>query len=244
MMKPLIGLTPNYRDYKEMDRSILGKSYTDIVQKAGGLPVLIPPVIDPEDLASLLRRLDGIVLTGGDDMDPKIYGEDGAELTPKPGHPRRSRHDRLIFEYLWQEKVPTLAICLGLQEANVFLGGTLYQDIPKQIKNTQVHKIGEWFEARHDVELTEGSLLKQLIGSDTVETNSAHHQSVRNVAGELQVTGRTQDGVIEALEPRDRSIPLLAVQWHPESETNDDCGINLFNWLISESASRMGSLNI
>ncbi|MCF7850226.1 MAG: gamma-glutamyl-gamma-aminobutyrate hydrolase family protein [Candidatus Marinimicrobia bacterium] len=240
-MKPLIGLTPLYREYREMDRSILGKSYTDIVQQAGGLPVLIPPVIDPEDLASLLRRLDGIVLTGGDDLAPDLYGEDGSELTPKPGHPRRSRHDRLIFEYVWQQKVPTLAICLGLQEINVFLGGTLYQDIPKQIKQAQVHKIGDWFEARHNVELLEGSLLERLVGSGNVETNSAHHQSVRHVAKELQITGRSQDGVIEALEPRDGSIPLLAVQWHPESETNAACGITLFEWLISESASRMNN---
>ena len=222
-----------------MDRSILGKSYTDIVQAAGGLPVLIPPVIDPDDLALLLSRLDGIVLTGGDDLDPKIYGEKDTKLTPKPGHPRRTRHDRLIFEYIWDQKIPSLAICLGLQEINVFLGGTLYQDIPTQIKNPQVHKIGDWFEARHQVDLQEGSRLRSIIGSGKVETNSAHHQAVRGVADELQITGRTQDGVIEALEPVDASIPLVAVQWHPESELNDSCGLNLFKWLTAEAHARM-----
>ena len=234
-MKPLIGLSPQYRDYKEMDRSILGKSYTDIVQKAGGLPVLIPPVIEADDLKMLLQRLDGIVLTGGDDLHPAHYGEDADPLTPKPGHPRRSEHDKRIFEYVWDNKVPTLAICLGLQEVNVFLGGSLYQDIPTQLEKPLVHKIGDWFEARHQVDLEADSMISTIIGLDQVETNSAHHQSVKQVADGLRVTGRSKDGVIEGLEPIDPSIPLVAVQWHPESETNDACGITLFNWLVEES---------
>jgi len=102
-----------------------------------------------------------------------------------------------------------------------------------------VHKIGDWFEARHQVDLQEGSRLRSIIGSGKVETNSAHHQAVRGVADELQITGRTQDGVIEALEPVDASIPLVAVQWHPESELNDSCGLNLFKWLTTEAHARM-----
>jgi len=218
-----------------MDRSILGKSYTDSVQKAGGLPVLIPPMIEKDDLAQLMEKLDGIVLTGGDDLHPKYYGESPDPLTPKPFHLRRGEHDRKIFEYIWEHKVPTLAICLGMQEVNVFLGGTLYQDIPAQTENSLVHRIGDWFEARHDVKLEAGSFLNELTGQLEVDTNSAHHQAVRNVPETLRVTGRSQDGIIEVLEPRDRSIPLLAVQWHPESETNDVIGIGLFKWLVSKA---------
>ncbi len=233
--KPLIGLTPSYYDHKEMDRSILGKSYTDSIQLAGGLPVLIPPIINKDDLAQLIQRLDGLVLTGGDDLDPKYYKEDSEPLTPKPFHPRRGKHDQQIFEYVWKHKVPTLAICLGMQEVNVFLGGSLYQDIPAQVENHLVHKIGEWFEARHAVNLDQDSLLYQLTKNNIVEANSAHHQAVRLVPDQLKIVGQTNDGIIEALEPKDSSIPLLAVQWHPESEINDLVGIELFRWLIHRS---------
>ncbi len=234
--KPLIGLSPSYYEHKEMDRSILGKSYTDSVQKAGGLPLLIPPIISAEDLAQLIQRLDGIILTGGDDLDPKYYGEAADPLTPKPFHARRGEHDKQIFEYIWEHKVPTLAICLGMQEINVFLGGSLYQDIPAQVEKPEIHKIGDWFEARHDVTLTEDSLLYQITGQPIVDANSAHHQAVRTIAPELTVVGTSADGLVEALEPEDKSIPLLAVQWHPESETNDQVGLDLFKWLITRAS--------
>ncbi|MBT3253707.1 MAG: gamma-glutamyl-gamma-aminobutyrate hydrolase family protein [Candidatus Marinimicrobia bacterium] len=232
-MKPLIGLSPSYYEHKEMDRSILGKSYTDSVQKAGGLPVLIPPIIKREDLATLIRKLDGIILTGGDDLHPKYYGESPDPLTPKPFHLRRGDHDKQIFEFVWENKVPTLAICLGMQEVNVFLGGSLYQDIPAQVNKPLVHRIGDWFEARHDVSLERGSLLHQLTGQTVVDTNSAHHQAIKEVPKSLHITGRSADGLIEVLEPQDTTIPLLAVQWHPESEINDIIGIDLFKWLVS-----------
>ena len=235
-MKPLIGLTPSYYEHKELDRSILGKSYTDSVQRAGGLPVLIPPIIEQEDLVELIQKLDGIVLTGGGDLHPKYYGESSDPLTPKPFHLRRGEHDRQIFEYIWEHKIPTLAICLGMQEVNVFLGGSLYQDIPAQIKKPLVHKIGDWFEARHEVILTEGSVLHKLTGELSVDANSAHHQAIRDVPGALSIAGRSADGLIEVLEPKDNSIPLIAVQWHPESETNDIVGIDLFKWLVTESS--------
>lgn len=232
-MKPLIGLSPSYYEHKEMDRSILGKSYTDSVQKAGGLPVLIPPIIEKDDLAQLIQKLDGIVLTGGDDLHPKYYGESSEPLTPKPFHLRRGEHDRQIFEYVWENKIPTLAICLGMQEVNVFLGGTLYQDIPTQTEKPMIHRIGDWFEARHKVALEAGSFLHELTGQLEIDTNSAHHQAVKEVPETLRVTGRSKDGIIEVIEPNDKTIPLVAVQWHPESETNDAIGIDLFKWLVS-----------
>jgi putative glutamine amidotransferase len=234
--KPLIGLTPSYYEHKGMDRSILGKSYTDSIQRAGGLPVLIPPIIEKADLAQLMARLDGLVLTGGDDMHPHFYGEEPEPLTPKPFHPRRGEHDKQVLEYVWRQKIPALAICLGMQEVNVFLGGSLYQDIPTQLPDAGVHRIGEWFEARHELELTAGSLLAQLTGATRVDANSAHHQAIHRVAEGLQVTARSADGIIEALEPLDTSIPLLAVQWHPESEINDQVGIELFKWLIQKAS--------
>jgi len=235
--KPLIGLTPSYYEHEEMDRSILGKSYTDIIQKAGGLPVIIPPILERADLEQLLKHLDGIVLSGGDDIDPAYYGESPEPLTPKKFHHRRGQHDKQIFEYVWEHKLPTLAICLGMQEVNVFLGGSLYQDIPKQLESALTHKIGDWFEARHMVRLEEDSILRDLTGLSEVETNSAHHQGIKNVADELRIAGRTEDGLIEVLEPHNASIPLLAVQWHPESETNDMVGIDLLKWLVAQASS-------
>jgi len=177
--------------------------------------VLIPPIIDKVDLAQLIQKLDGIILTGGDDLHPKYYGETSDPLTPKPFHLRRGEHDRYIFEYIWEHKVPTLAICLGMQEVNVFLGGSLYQDIPAQIEDHVVHKIGDWFEARHEVTLEAGSFLHELTGQLKVDANSAHHQAIREVPEALRVTGRSADNIVEVLEPRDATSPLVAVQWRP-----------------------------
>ena len=190
----------------------------------------------PDDLSLLIKRLDGIILTGGDDLHPEHYGESPDPLTPKPFHPRRGIHDRQIFDYIWTHKVPTLAICLGMQEVNVFLGGSLYQDIPIQYDQSVTHRIGDWFEARHPVDLETESLLSQLTKATQVDTNSAHHQGIKDVPDTLRVVGRSIDGLVEALEPVDGSIPLLAVQWHPESEINDVVGIDLFKWLIAASS--------
>ena len=235
MSKPLIGLSPAYYEHKEMDRSILGRSYTESVQRSGGLPVIIPPFLEKKDLKALLSKLDGVVLTGGDDMDPSYYGEAAEPLTPKPFHPIRGSHDRQLFNEIWDKRIPTLAICLGMQEVNVFLGGTLYQDISTQVEKPLVHRIGDWFEARHDVTLDPGSRLAEVAGARVVDANSAHHQAICKVPDELHVVGRCEDGIIEALEPRDPDRPLLAVQWHPESETNDRIGIDLFRWLVQQA---------
>jgi len=237
-IKPLIGLSPAYYEHKEMDRSILGKTYTDSIQRAGGLPVIIPPIIEPHDLASIIQRLDGVVLTGGDDLLPSLYNEHSESFALKPIHPRRGEHDKQIFEYIWKYKVPTLAICLGMQEVNVFLGGSLYQDVPAQVVEPLTHKTGDRFEARHEVTLEKDSILFKLTGQSVVDTNSAHHQAVKHPPESLDVVGRSLDGLVEALEPKDKSIPLLAIQWHPESETNDVIGINLFKWLVSVSSKR------
>ena len=233
--KPFIGLTPLYREYKEMDRSILGKSYTDSIQQTGGIPLIIPPLMHRRDAEELIKHLDGIVFTGGDDLDPDLYGESADPWTKKAGHPRRTPHDRQLFELVWEKRLPALAICLGLQEVNVFLGGSLIQDIPGQVDGALVHKIGEWFDARHEVELIRESTLFEITKQTRMETNSAHHQAVKTVADVLKITARSGDGIIEALEPKDSSHPLLAVQWHPESETNDLAGLELFSWLISKA---------
>lgn len=235
MRKPLIAVNVSFYPIETMNRSVVGSSYTDMIQRAGGIPFLIPPQVEMAHLDRLLDFADGFVMVGGYDVDPRRYGE---ALIPAMENitiqdPRRAENDFGLLERVITRRIPTLAICLGMQQLNVLLGGTLYQDIPSQIESPLVHKIEEWYDARHEVEFEKGSLLQKLTGTCCTETNSAHHQSVKQLCPGFHVTAWTSDNIIEAMEPDDVSLPILAVQWHPEFETkNDLAGVRLFEWLI------------
>jgi gamma-glutamyl-gamma-aminobutyrate hydrolase PuuD len=233
MKTPIIAVSPSFYEIQNLDRSVIASSYTDKIQKAGGIPIIIPPQMQVGNLIQLLDLVDGLVLSGGYDIDPVLYGEEKHEKTIVQS-PRRKANDMGMFEYAWTKKLPILAVCLGMQEANVFLGGDLWQDIPSQLENKKVHCIGDWYNARHDIHLESNCLIREIIGADKANVNSGHHQAIRTVASDLIITASAWDGIIEALEPKDSSRPLLAVQWHPEMEENDTVGLDLFRWLINK----------
>lgn len=232
MPKPLIGITPAFYHHEELDRSILAVNYTDRILAAGGLPVIIPPYTRREDVSRLLDRLDGFILSGGRDIRPERYDGKTTDLIPKPQFERRDRSDFYIVKELWGRRIPTLGICLGLQELNVHLGGSVYQDLPTERPSDVVHRIGEMFEARHDVTVDPSSRLYSAIKAESVETNSAHHQGLRELAEPLVAVAWTEDGLVEGAESRDPGHPVMAVQWHPEMEADDSVGLNLFRWLV------------
>ncbi len=193
---------------------------------AGALPLSMPAVTSRELVAECVRRADGVVLTGGEDVNPDLYGNGIPRRlrrtvgVPPDGGARDLRELMLIDEVFRQRK-PLLAICRGHQILNVALGGTLIVDIPTQLKCPLNHRrYDKRNEVAHEVDLTEDSLLSKITGKRTLGVNSTHHQAVGRPAQLLAVTGRSRDGVVESLQLKPdarRSLPfMLSVQFHPE----------------------------
>jgi putative glutamine amidotransferase len=227
--RPRIGITadPSY-DVAE---------YEAAVRQAGGEPVRWMPDVARVDAD--LREVDGIILSGGDDIDPARYGEavhPRAELAPAS----RDEYEIALAHAAYDRGIPTLAICRGLQIANVAFGGSLHQHLPDAFGAIVAHAPqvdGATFRGlidEHRVAVADGSLLATIAG-DAVVTGSRHHQAIARVADSLRVVGRTPDGVVEALEAPGASAFWLAVQWHPESTTTLDAGASagLFAALVA-----------
>ena len=195
----------------------INQAYVKALLAAGCAPLLIPPVDDEEILHAIFERLDGIVLPGGADVGPGHYGEeplDGLNLV----EPARDSTELRLARWAFDARLPTLGICRGQQVINVALGGTLYQDLLAQGATSLDHSDADGRERAaliHRVRLEPESQLAQLIDETTVEVNSLHHQAIKQVAPALRVIGRSDDGVVEAVES-DPDRFLIAVQWHPE----------------------------
>jgi len=209
--RPVIGLTASLGD----DGSPrCGEAYIRSIGAAGGIPVVLPPTPDAEALAELRYRLDGIVLTGGGDIDPSRYG---ACLHPETAllSPVREAWDLALAEHLlaWPE-MPFLAICLGIQELNVAAGGTLFQHLPDRAGGLE-HRAPATGERWHSAQPVSGTRLASIVGVDAVQVNTRHHQALDRIGAGLMVSAVAPDGVVEAVEiPGPRFA--LGVQWHPE----------------------------
>jgi putative glutamine amidotransferase len=215
--RPVVGVTLG--DGDEPGLHAVREDYVRSVEQAGAVPVVLPP-LRPEDVPVLVDRLDGVLLSGGVDVDPALYGQ---EPHARLGRVNRRRDDfeiALVVEALRRD-LPILGICRGQQVLNVAAGGTLVQDIPSLVAGSVNHHRGgpRWRRA-HRVLVTAASRLGDILGEDAVSVNSIHHQSVDRVADGLVVSARCpDDGVVEGLEmPASRFV--VAVQWHPESFWN------------------------
>jgi putative glutamine amidotransferase len=226
---PLILVSPDIesRGKEHADRSIsLSSRYLDALARVGALPVTMPDTISPEVIAGCVGRCDGVLLTGGDDVDPRLYEArlsreilQTVSVTPDSGG--RDLREMLVIDEVFRQQKPLLAICRGHQILNVALGGTLVADIPRQRPRSRAHGLND---ARndivHDVRLTPGSLLAKIVGGLKLGVNSTHHQAVARVAPALRVTAASDDGMVEGLELKpggSRWLPfLLSVQFHPE----------------------------
>lgn len=203
-------------------------AYTNAVRKVGLVPLVIPPLSTPEAIA-VLDGLDGLVVTGGEDVAPARYGQ-----TPHPTvdvHEDRDESEIALVLEAQRRRLPTLAICRGIQVVNVALGGTLVQDIPSQRSTTLNHDPGGPRHDRvHEVRVEPASRLADALGTDCLTTNSFHHQALDSVANGLRASAWAEDGLIEGAESADPAWWLLAVQWHPEElvETPEPWDRNLF----------------
>lgn len=222
--QPIIGITANYVDG---DAKLCDRYYQQVV-RAGGTPVLIPPVADTSVIINTLEQLDGLLLTGGADFNPLWGGEE--PLPQLQGiNATRDLPELLITRLAFNRQIPILGICRGIQTLAMALGGSVHQDIPqKSIKHSQDAGRAE---RTHSVRTEPGSVLRDIYGEQTF-VNSFHHQAVKEAGPHFQVTATAPDGVIEGMESKEFK-PVLGVQWHPE--WLGDEGLKLFQWLITEA---------
>ncbi len=216
--RPLIALTPDVHERSGGGlNGFLHKEYTDAVLAAGGLPMVLPLTDDEPALVALLERADGLLLTGGGDMDPALFDGDAANPTLKSISRLRDRMELFLTRRLLDEgRRPVLGICRGCQVMNVAAGGTLVLDVPTEIGDAVNHGDPRHSELVHDVSIEAGTRLHALAGAMTIGVNSSHHQAVKNVAPCLRVSARSvHDGVVEAVELDGKPF-FLGVQWHPE----------------------------
>jgi putative glutamine amidotransferase len=198
----------------------LNNAYVTALESAGIVPVVIPPLASEESVNAIMDRVDGLLLSGGEDVEPTLYGQPRSSGcgTSNIG---RDRTEIALVKAAQERHMPVLAICRGPQLLNVALGGTLIQDIPTEVPNALPHEVREDRAARvHEVMIDEGSLIAEAIGDTKISVNSLHHQSVRDVAPGLKVTARAPDGIIEGLESESPDWWVMAVQWHPEEMNN------------------------
>ncbi len=237
-MAPLIGITGRSAYDEQWCPPLVGarQGYIDAVVQAGGFPVVLPPVADMRALRGMFERVDGLILTGGVDVAPELYGE---ERHPRLGavHPERDTAEVPLARWAVAEHKPLLGICRGIQLLNVALGGTLYQDLETQRPGPIDHEISAkhecWEGLDHGLTLAEDSRLAELLGESELQVNSLHHQALKDVAPGLRVVGHAPDGVIEAVEGTDGGF-VLAVQCHPEQlwQAADIGWRNVFRALI------------
>ena len=233
--------------YRTENEEVTGKSfklekYLDAVRQGGAEPVPVSLLLSPSELRQLAQTLDGVLLTGSPaDVDPARFGAARRPECDDPD-PERERTDYALLDHAFAEHKPVLAICFGLQSLNVFLGGTLIQDIPSELR-TQIehdweHEKGapETFHAAH---MEPGSQLARLAGAAEATVNSSHHQSIQEPGRGLRVVARAPDGVIEAVEWTGDLNWVMGVQWHPERMASTDAlAQSLFRGLVSAAAAR------
>jgi putative glutamine amidotransferase len=225
-LTPVIGVTATLKeDVDRVAERPLGHfvradlDYVAGVAEAGGAPIVLPPVGERRQAEAVIGGLDGLLLSGGSDLDPKYYGEEPSpELGPLV--PERDAFEIALLQAALARGIPVFGICRGLQVLNVVLGGTLYQDLPSQfggdvLKHRQTTP--KW-QVTHEVEVRDGSYLSEVAGRGIIKVNSYHHQGIKDLADGLVVSARSSDGVIEGIEGTDLSDRwLLGVQWHAEA---------------------------
>ena len=232
---PVIGLTGNFQE----GACTLLEGYFTSILKAGGIPFIIPPVDDTDSLINSLNALDGLLLTGGADINPLFLGEEPVKELHSI-NPRRDRQELLLAKLAADRQIPILGICRGIQVMNAAFGGSLYQDIHVQMEGERIkhdQDLGRGY-ASHTVRIEKDSLLYKLFETEVLPVNSFHHQAVKEVAPGFRVTARSSDGVIEAMESTECKS-MMGVQWHPECFIleNNTCMMPLFEWFIRESSS-------
>ena len=227
--KPLVGINMDFRSARKDSPafSVLSAGYFDSIAKAGGIPVAIPPLTDEDDLHRVLALLDGIVLCGGADLDPRT---DGFLLHPSMRllDRRREEFDRMFVWLIAERRMPVLGIGCGMQLLNVSLGGSLFFHIPEDLPHALPHLDASDPDHRHALVVEPASLMDKVYGESEIRVSSMHHMAVDDVATDFAVTARCPDGVVEAIESTVDDFFALGVQFHPEEGHGTELDICVF----------------
>lgn len=218
-MKPLIGITCSF-DHKE-GRYFLPDGYVEAILGAGGYPVLLPGSANLSTVEPYLKKIQGLLLSGGVDVDPYHFNEE-----PAPGLgeivPERDAFEIMLVKAALKEHMPVLGICRGIQVMNIAYGGTIIQHIPARAEKSLKHaQSAPRYHSTHSITVAEGTKLYRLFGSGKVRVNSFHHQAVKKLAPGFKVSAKAPDGIIEAIESTKHKF-VLGVQWHPECMITHD----------------------
>lgn len=227
MRRVRIGITTGPGPSPHGPVTAVERAYADAVVAAGGIPLQLP-VLDPAHAGEVLGAIDGLLMSGGGDVDPGRYGQERSAAVHEVEPDRDAWELALVAAR--PAAMPLLGICRGAQILNVALGGTLVQDLPERTsaEHQAADRPGDEI---HVVDLVEGSLVRRVVGLDQVRANTLHHQSVDGLGRGLIVTGWADDGTVEAVEAADGS-PVIGVQWHPELLADRTPHLNLFTWLV------------
>ncbi|CEG22197.1 Gamma-glutamyl-gamma-aminobutyrate hydrolase PuuD [Planococcus massiliensis] len=230
--KPVIGITARV----EKDQMYtLDPVYGKAILQAGGLPLIVP-IVDEEDIPLLCERLDGLIVTGGGDINPTLYGEE-PHIRLGAVYPGSDQYEKeLILNFLELDK-PFIGMCRGMQMLNVSLGGTIYQDLEAQYEGTlyQHKQMAMRTHRTHSVTLEDDSRLIKIMEEKTFNVNSFHHQGIKDVSDKLKVAGRAADGLVEALESENHQF-VMGIQWHPEEFAlqGDEASKKIFERFVKE----------
>jgi len=216
---PLVAVTATARLVEGVERVRLNAAYVRALESVGLVPIVVPPLETAAGAVRVLDAVAGLVLSGGEDVDPSRYG-----ATPHPElGPVNCARDETELALLARARelgMPTLAICRGIQVVNVGLGGTLIQDLPSERRDVEVHEVDDERDTRvHGVRLDSASRLASILGVDALAVNSIHHQAVDRLGEAMRVSARADDGTVEGVESDDPSWWMVGVQWHPEELT-------------------------
>lgn len=232
--KPLIGINADFRAAKHDAPafSFASAGYYDSIIQAGGLPVLLPPLEELQDVHSLLDRLDGLMFIGGADLDPR---RDGWMLHPtvRLQDPRREAFDRMLMRQAAERRMPVFGIGSGMQLLNVTQGGNLFLHLPEDLPAALPHKDALDPAHRHTLELAAGSIMDRVYGDGELRVNSMHHMAVDEVAPGFTVSARCPDGVVEAIESTQQDWFAFGTQFHPEADTASALDLRIFEEFLA-----------
>ncbi|BCG59431.1 gamma-glutamyl-gamma-aminobutyrate hydrolase family protein [Paenibacillus sp. URB8-2] len=231
MERPMIGVLPLYDKNKESYWMLPG--YMKGIEDAGGIPIMLPLTSDIEIITKIANRFDGFLFTGGHDVNPKIYGENVEDICGEMCN-ERDDMETTLFKHVVDLDKPAFGICRGIQLFNALLGGTLYQDIPTQLRSEVEHNQAPPFtKPVHNVYIEKGNPLYHIIQTESLKVNSYHHQGIKKLSEQLLSIAEAEDGLIEAVIMPQKKF-ILAVQWHPEFNYKlDDYNFRLFKEFVT-----------
>lgn len=232
--KPLIGVNADYRSAKKDSPafSYLCAGYCHSLAKVGGIPIVIPPLEDEHDINRILDLVEGVVMVGGGDLDPR---RDGFMVHPSVRmlDPRREEFDRTLVDLIARRRLPVFGIGVGMQLLNVSQGGSLFLHVPEDMPRALPHLDPIDPAHRHALEVEPGSLMERVYGEGEIRVNSMHHMAVDDVAPGFAVTARCPDGIVEAIETVRDDWFAMGTQFHPESDSASALDLRIFEEFLA-----------